>query len=233
MRFISPLISDARGSLGGSVAARNPSGVYLRARTAPSQPRTTSQTDNRALFTTATQTWRTLSASVLAGWMAYAETQTRTNTLGQRYVPSGFQLFVECMRNLQGTGGSAVPNIPTSGVPQIPGAYLGMGISGDGTHLTRLVAVFNPGWVDWAASNIFQATPGYGPTINFVARANFRNVVATSVIGAEEIDITANYIAIFGSAYTPGQFVHTRARYVDSSTGLASAWQYPPLYPST
>jgi hypothetical protein len=209
-------------------AGRNPSGVYLRARTAPTQPRTTSQVANRVLFATATQTWRTLGADTIAGWNALASTLVRKNTLGQSYVPTGMALFTERMRNLQGIGATYAPSLPTTAFSWPPLDYLGLGNTAVGGILTQVVAVCTTTWMYWSGKTILQATRVSPATQPFVARANFRNIPLSGAYVGGVIDILAAYTAVFGNAGTVGDWIYSRVRFVDDGTGEASPWLKPP-----
>lgn len=229
MRFISPIISDARGSLGGAVFARNPTGVYMRARTAPTQPRTPSQVNNRDQFTIASQAWRTLGSSLIQGWNAYAETLSRTNSLGVRYTPSGFQVFVEYTRNLQSIGITDLPTLPTATFNPPAYDFLGFGNISDGTNLTQVTAVNEPNWDSVYLNTAFQGTPVYTPTQNFIGRATWRNIANPFSYSGADMPLLDQYIAVFGSAGAIGNNIWSRVRYVDYPTGQAGPWQRGPF----
>jgi hypothetical protein len=228
MKFLSALITDARGSLGDVTAGRNPSGVYLRARSVPAQPRTASQVANRALFTTATQTWATLGATTIAGWNNLASTLVRRNTLGQTYVPTGMALFTERFRNLQSIGSNYPPSLPVSPFTWPVIDYLGLGNIASGGVLTQVIAVCTTTWMYWSGKTVLQATKVSPATRPFVARANFRNIPLTGAYVGGEIDILAAYIGVFGDSGSPGDWIYSRVRFVSDATGEAGPWLKPP-----
>lgn len=104
MKWVSTLITDARGSLGDTTWARNPYGVYSRPRRNPIQPRTLSQQTNRANFTFVTQQWALCTPAQIVGWNALAATQLWVDSLGHKFAPSGFALFTQLNLNLLNTG---------------------------------------------------------------------------------------------------------------------------------
>ncbi len=77
------------GTLGGVVGVRGRAGLQITARSARTQPRSTSQTNNRAITGALSQAWRGLTASQRASWAAIASG-----------AGSGFNAFVSCNRNL-------------------------------------------------------------------------------------------------------------------------------------
>jgi hypothetical protein len=228
MKYISPLISDGRGSIGGQTWARNSTGVYIRARTSPAQPRTASQVANRANFTLATQAWATLTPATRQAWMAYAETTTIKDSLGQSYIPSGYQVFCTCMRNLQQLGDPAIPDVPTAPLPQPPGTYLGLGNVTTAGVLTQVLAILTPDWTYWSAKTVLQATAPVNPTVLFTARANYRNIPLTGAYSGDQIDCLAAYTAVFGAAASPGQWIWSRIRFINDATGQAGPWNKAP-----
>lgn len=100
MKYNSALITEGRNKLGDSVFARNPSGNYIRARVQPTNPQTPAQTARRNTFATYTKSWRTLTASQIAGWNSLAAATLDHDKLGQVIRPSGLQLFMRCNLNL-------------------------------------------------------------------------------------------------------------------------------------
>ncbi len=184
MKFISPLISDARNSLGGTTYARNPSGVYARAKKAPAQPRTVSQQANRAAFASAAALWKTLSQSQIKAWNLLASQTPWTDTLGQVFKPSGMQLFTKCQRNLALIGASPVLD-PTPN----PGTYANQSplvFTAETTNGILTTFGITDAADDYAnfANFILQMTAPFSPTISFVAPFKYRNLPGPVAVGA-------------------------------------------------
>jgi len=150
MKYTSALISDARNKLGGDVFARNRAGLYVRVKVKPKNPKTSIQQSNRADFSSFTKGWRSLSAAQIAGWNALASTSTLTDTLGNKYQPSGLQLYISCNRNLNLIGAAAIADAPGS-KPTFPsiiatGATL---VLGGGTYDALYLSVLSPTFALW------------------------------------------------------------------------------------
>lgn len=221
MRFISPLIADARGSLGGTTFGRNPSGVYARARTSPAQPRTASQVANRASFTTAAQAWKALDPTVIIAWNAYAETRVRRDSLGQKFTPCGFNVFMQCMRNLQMIGSTAVPAVPFGRVPFPAGFYYGIAFTCPAGVITSAVAVISTDWSAFIGNIVVQVTAPHSPGQVFAGRALFRNIAVGDLWSGADLDLTPGFTALYPTAVI-GQMIVSRLRYIDPTTGLAA-----------
>ena len=61
MKFLSAVITQASGKLGGVVGAKNRGGNYFRAKVAPVQPRSVAQQEQRANLAALAGAWKTLS----------------------------------------------------------------------------------------------------------------------------------------------------------------------------
>jgi hypothetical protein len=218
MKYISPIISDARASLGGTVFSRNPSGVYTRARVAPTQPRTPSQQNNRANFAAQTQAWRTLTPAQRLGWNNAAPTVTLKNSLGKEYSPSGFQLYVSRNRNLTLAGQSAIsdyvePTLPigppdwTIQPPEVFEGHMGFWQADDGG-----------GNLPGQSFATFYATPALSPGITFVAPTLFRYLFSDDSRDTPW-DLSSAWNSIIGGGLAAGQQVALKACILDVQSG--------------
>lgn len=124
MKFTSPLIASASGSMGGAVASRNRGGQYLRRRAMPTNPGTEQQVSVRGAFAAASQRWALLTEPQRVNWNAYAEATPWQNSLGETIKMSGQQAYVRARAlwayangngSVAGTGaiGSSIDDGPT------------------------------------------------------------------------------------------------------------------------
>lgn len=88
------LAGDVRKSIGAVTYSKNRFGPYVRARTAPVQPRTALQLARRDLLTQLSADYRTLTDPQRDGWNALGLEIVRTDSLGSTYNPTGLQVFV-------------------------------------------------------------------------------------------------------------------------------------------
>lgn len=81
--ILGPMVSEARGSIGGTTFARNRSGAFARLRVVPTNPATARQTEVRALMATLQTAWRdTLTIAERDGWQNYAASLSLVNRVG-------------------------------------------------------------------------------------------------------------------------------------------------------
>lgn len=97
--------SPASGSLGQIVYSRNQFGPYTRARTTPTQPNTTKQTQARTDFSNRVDFWRNnMTAEERQEWNTYAANVPIKNSLGQTIHLSGFQMWMRNSLLVTGSG---------------------------------------------------------------------------------------------------------------------------------
>ena len=132
------LAQDVRGSLNGTVFSKNRGGAYTRTKVSPTQPRTSNQTNQRAVFTGLAKAWgTTLSPAQRLAWITWAQAHPVTNIFGDAIILSGIAAFQQINRLVTwifattdldapdgvtplDSGGFAVATIVTaSGVPTI------------------------------------------------------------------------------------------------------------------
>lgn len=121
MKFLSALVSDARGKLGGMVAARNRAGNYLRRWVSPTNPQSAAQTLVRNLFSYLSWAWTyDTEQSQQTAWDDYAAVTPLTDSLGQTYYTTGQNWFVGNNVVRQQCGLLAWPDGPvTPGLPEL------------------------------------------------------------------------------------------------------------------
>lgn len=105
-------VSEIIGSIAGNTFARNGSGAYMRNRTKPTNPKTTSQTSNRNRFGTLSTSWRSLTQNQRNGWIGAVENFPYTNKLGETQLYSGQQLYNKLNGNLTSVGATKISDAP-------------------------------------------------------------------------------------------------------------------------
>lgn len=111
---LGPMVTEARGSIGGTVFARNRGGAYIRARTVGVNPQTTRQTAIRALLGDLASYWSsTLTAAQRAAWNLYAANVPLINSLGEPRNVSGQNMFIRTNSLVQDCGGALLTAAPT------------------------------------------------------------------------------------------------------------------------
>jgi hypothetical protein len=223
MKFLSPLISEARKSQGAQTWSKNRAGNYTKAKPIPAQPRTDKQQARRAEFTAGSQAWRGLTDTQRAAWQALANQIVLTDSLGQTSVPSGHQLWMRCYLNLataSATINPAAPLTPPS-IPSTTGVTIDATAAGTGSDLGKInVASLDEnadfGWC-------IRATAAYSAGKTFVSQSRYR-VLSAGEPGdsiPSNTDLGTAYATIFGPL-TAGSKMSFQVLYVDVS-GIAGA----------
>jgi hypothetical protein len=95
LMLVKGLLTQMSGSLGGITASHNRGGMYLRARTVPTDPGSLPQLAVRALVAQLAGLWgSTLTAAQRAAWDTYAANVSIVNRLGDTVFLTGFQHYV-------------------------------------------------------------------------------------------------------------------------------------------
>jgi hypothetical protein len=223
MQFLSNLLAEARGSLNGTVFSRNKAGAYTRGRTKPVNPNTPAQSATRATFAAISFAWSELTFNQVIDWNAFAQTLTRINKLGQPYVPSGRQMFMEINRNYVAVreGDFATRSAPPTNATSpafMDGTFVFAGGVGAGSVNALTLDITQ----DITGNRVIvQASNVMGPGRQ-----------ATSVpykqvgIFEEGANLLPAYQAMFSTAAIAGNLIHFRLRTVDVTTGVSGGWTY-------
>lgn len=162
------LISDIRGSVGGTVFSRNKSGAIARQRTTPVNPQSVLQTAIRAIVALVSQAWRTGTTTVQkAAWAVFASNVPAKNKLGESINLSGFNQYVKSNTAALNAGLPAIADAPV--VFTLPGEdHLFAATVDAGTGKISVVFDDTREWVDEddAAMLIYMGLP-QDDSINF------------------------------------------------------------------
>lgn len=218
MKYLSPLLSDARASIGGATASKNRGGNYFRARVAPVQPRSVAQQEQRSNLATLSGAWKGLTASQRAGWNALAATITLKDSLGNSYNPTGSQLYVGNNRNLSQVNSTVVDTPPTS-KPDFE----------DVTPLTLTATAGTPtmaittglGAAPTGTIFLVKAAAQQSPGRSFVGQSRYRVIGHFPASSFASLNVLSAYNAKFG-ALVAGSGLFVAVLLVDIATGFAS-----------
>lgn len=174
------MIADARGSIGGTVFARNRGGAYVRNRTVPINPQSTRQTAVRALMAQLTNLWSvTLTQAQRDAWTLYADNVPLPNALGESRNVTGINMYVRANSLILDTGGTRVDDAPTQFTV---GPTITPGITIDAAADTLTVADLGGYVLAGAPVNLLvSAGNPQQPGVNFY-KAPFRKVGAALAV---------------------------------------------------
>lgn len=214
-------VADMRGSIGGTTFARNKAGAFARNRTAPVNPQTVKQQEARSRFSDALDKYSLLTDTQRAGWVTIAGNTTRINSLGQPYIPSGRQLFLESANNMLVAGLPIIEDPPLNAdVPAMPevGIEVSMVVNPPGSY--EEVQMSN-GTATGGFNYIFRATPPRPSTKQNFTRALRSILVAPT---AADVDLLTAYSDVFPVAPVPDTAVVSWfISVIDTATGFRSA----------
>lgn len=198
MKYTSTLFDNARNKIGSVVASANKDGNYFRAKVTPRNPKSPAQQLVRSSFTANSKAWRLLTDPERAGWVALAATVTLSDMLGNKYKPSGQQLYVGCNGNLATIGFPAIATAPATPdtLPPLSSLDLIATIGTAAPHTHRLSLQLNTTPAD---SNIAcYVTPLFSAGRSFVGPGQFRYLSDFTGGASAPFDLTAQYEAMFG-----------------------------------
>lgn len=213
----SALVSDMSGKLNGSVATKNRYGSYLRNKVTPVNRKTTYQLAVRAIFTLATQAWRSLTASERSQWNAGATNFSRTNIFGDIRNLSGFNLFVKLNSNLQNVGEAQITVCP---LPVSVDSVVLDSVTIDNSSQSVTIASATPIGTNSAVE--LYATAGLSAGKNFVA-SEFRKIATLTSSDTFPYVASADYLAKFGVVPAAGTKVFIKAKSIDKTNGIPGA----------
>jgi hypothetical protein len=221
MKYLSPLISDARKKLGSTIYARNRAGLTARAYVKPAQPRTPEQVSQRTNFASFATQWGTITQADRVSWNSLASTVLFTDTLGHRYHPTGYNLFIGCNRNLSYIGAAQLNTAPSTWVlpPAPPPATCTLHVAAGTVGLFTLTVTGLPD--GFPADTVFKLTEPLAQTINFVRGSRFRRLLTAPTPFPGGVDLTDAYNTQF-SAPVAMQRVFVALRTIDIASGFSS-----------
>lgn len=165
IKFGSIGISDARGSIGGTVFSRNRGGAYIRQRTTPVNPNTSRQAAIRATFGTVQSSWRGLTEAQRESWRSNAVNFPVKNRLGETITLQGNILFQKCNMVLASAG---LPlSVICSTNPAQMSTLTPVPFPGDEWTYSEALGVFQKCYVNFTFKDTLQT----GDVINFYASA--------------------------------------------------------------
>lgn len=107
------IVSDIRGSIGGTVFSRNGGGAYAKARTKGTDPNTVAQQVARSIISGCWAAWNALTATVRTNWATYGANVAMINRLGDVINVSGYNMYCRTRAVMERLGIAMVAAAPT------------------------------------------------------------------------------------------------------------------------
>lgn len=221
MKFKSALVTQASGSIGGMTAAHNRGGLYLRARSIPTDPGSLEQVEVRAFMSQLTSAWvNVLTEQERLDWDAYATAVPITDTLGEP-------------RNIGGLGHYIRSNVPrlqallarVDTAPTVltlatltPPTYT-VSISGDPVQASVVFTNTDDWAVAVGGAILILASRGQNPSINYF-KGPYR--FAGRILGAVVPPTSPQLVTLPFQSLAEGQRVFFQARATNPDGRLSS-----------
>jgi hypothetical protein len=215
--IFSAVVGDARAKAGGVVFTKGRFGAVVRRKVSPVQPRTSYQTNVRALFTLLTKRWGgTLTATQRAGWISLAQAFPQKDVFGNNITLTGLQMYIKLNRNLQTIAVAVIDDPPVTLSVGSPGTFTLSSAVGPPITLT------GDAGTEPATGEVpvVEAVAPVSPGRSFVGN-RYRYIFKAAAATAGPWDIAATYAAKFGTLVA-NQNVSARVYYVNNTTGAAS-----------
>lgn len=102
------MVVDGRGKLGGHVLTKSRNGASVRTKVTPTNPQTSYQQANRAIFGQLSSNWTSLTESQRQAWNGAVKEFEKTNIFGDLKAPAGRDLYISLNRNILQGGGTEI-----------------------------------------------------------------------------------------------------------------------------
>lgn len=106
------IVADMRNKINGTVFSKNRGGAYARTKVTPVNPQTTFQNQVRGFLTSASQSWRTLTAAQRLSWNSVVSQFGKNDIFGNIRIPSGINLYNTFYINANTIGGTPLTTPP-------------------------------------------------------------------------------------------------------------------------
>lgn len=115
MKYVSALLTAARGKVRGLVASHNKGGTYLRGKTIPTNPRSSGQVAARSRLSSLIARFRTtVAATNQAGWATFGMNVNVVDKLGNSILLSATNWYLKANAQRLAMGLSAIDTAPTT-----------------------------------------------------------------------------------------------------------------------
>ena len=210
---LSVIASGISGKHSGGVFLKGNGGINIRRKVRPMQTASDYQANVKSHLTYVQSLWATLTSAQVKAWNLLAKTVKVSNVFGDKSALSGIALFQRLNNNLSSAGIVCILDAPALGsVGTVPG--LGITV----THLG--VISLSYGTIATPANFILIASCTPAIKVSRQVRdSDFRIVGDISAVAASPFDLSASYIAKFGSVLPVGTSVYCRIKILNKTTG--------------
>lgn len=215
--FKSQVLTQASGSVGGMTYTRTRSGLTIRARSMPINPRTTGQQEVRNIVSALSGRWAsTLTETQREQWAVYASNVAMKNRLGDTIFLSAMPMYIRCNTPRMQIGNPPKDTAPTSmtvGDPILEGTIF--------QSVSTPFAVsfdYNDDGLEDEDAVIIYASTARNPSVNFF-KGPYR-------LNAHGTGAASNAPMVPNPTWTEGQKIFVRARIAYADGRLSPSTEY-------
>ena len=213
---LSHIVSNVKGSIGGSIFGNTGNQMYIRNKTSPVNKVTSTQGKQRQFITSLTQSWRSLADNQRLLWNIFSKEQTLVNRVGDDINMSGFNWYVSLNSNLH------LINKPLIIAPL--SSSLSKFIATLGTNLEQPPGFFGilhlpavPSGYSYVVYATIGLAKGVKPKDN-----QFRKVFVNGTAGSVLSILAGGYQSVFGQVGAVGSNIFFKIKVVNNSTGFSN-----------
>lgn len=204
-------VTELSGKFGGTVGARNKSGMTIRNRVKGTNPKTNAQLTQRAKFSNNASGWRELTTAERKAWILSASSGEwpQKNRLGETVQPTGSGLYNLLNDTLSSVGVAIItaPPLKVSFTQITLGAFTV-------AEAVPAMSLIYAGVLAADEGLVLTATFGMSPGVS--RPSNFRKIAY--YVTTSPANLLASYSAVFGNPIA-GTQVFIRAEIVNEMTG--------------
>ena len=212
------MMTDARGKLGGHVFTKARSGATVRTKVTPVNPKSVAQGAVRSRFASLSQSWSSLSEAQRLAWNALALATGKTNIFGDKYFPSGKNLFVAVNSNILLAGGTIINDAPSNITMPAITAFDGA-IELDLGNFALLTEV--AGAIPANTTAVYLASPPSSPGIYNFSGKHYVFYTASAVSDPVPTAVFGAYVEKFGSLEL-GKKISVQVFFINKITGQST-----------
>lgn len=216
----SALVTEIKGSVGGTTFQRNAYGFTIKNKPAMINPKSDRQNRSKKYLSITTQYWRQLTDSSRASWAAFANTYPQYSKHNSNSQLSGFAVFVKwhTAKFLSVDAVNALIEFPSFVVPASASATFTLR-----SNAERLFADFEiaTGGNTW--SHLISISRPVDASQRFVGSS--LRYLYTVLYMSDNVDITNLYVAMYGLVPQPGQILNVGIKSFMKLGGLVQATQ--------
>ena len=210
------IISEIRGSIGSRTFSKNAYGPYVKKKLVQTNPDTGFQQRTRQIFAAAVALWQNYSQAQRQFWYDQAKDRLITNSLGKKFRPTGYNLFIGayCNRRLF-TSQNPVLVSPTGVIPSLSNLQVEI-LSGAGYISGEFTSNPNTVYGFIFLSNWFERS------INSLNPSWVKPVFDIQPAGSFFIALNDWYFDRFGDLYPTNRITNSwiTIKFIDRNTGL-------------